>query len=156
MAFPFLLLGAQAAGIGFNIWQNKRQSRYEAMGAQIEQQEMQLQMQQEALASTQQSLANTEQLRDVLATQRAIFASRGTSSRAAFTAGQTSLRAYNADEQARELSLTFRKHQTETAQRLKSLNLYAGKQKRKADLFGQSLSLLNFNGLGGTGGLLNG
>ena len=91
-----------------------------------------------------------------MATQQAMFAAQGISGHPAFAAGQGNIRNYNADEQARKLSLSFRKHQSETAQRLRQINLYASKDKRTMDIIGKSLNLMNFNGLGGSGASLNG
>lgn len=117
MAFPFMLLATQAAGIGMNLYARNKAKKYEEMGmqysrmgAQLEANEMGLRMEQEVLASKEQSLISTENLREVLASQRAIFASRGTKAGQGSAHGvqEKSIRTYNADERARKLSLDFK------------------------------------------------
>jgi hypothetical protein len=147
MALPFILFAAQAAGFAVNLWGKKKQERYTNMGAEIERNELNLQLQREQLASTEEAIANTERLAEVMATQRAIFASRGVQS------GQGSARAlatktigvYNADERARQLSMGFRKHQIESTQRISKINQSARRAERKTASFMEGINLMNFN-----------
>jgi hypothetical protein len=155
--YEFMLLGAQAAGFGMNIFASKAQSRLQKIGNDIDARETQLQMQQESLASTEQSLFNSERLRETLAFQRAIYASRGQSAAQGSAVSNTnsSVRAFNADERAREISLGFRKHQLASGQRLRNIGLQSDRLGRKAKLFEQGVNLLSFNN-GQLGNMLNG
>jgi hypothetical protein len=146
--YSFLLFAAQAGGFAANVWGRKKQERYTNWGAQMERNELSLQLQKEQLASTEEAIANTERLGEVLATQRAIFASRGVQS------GQGSARAlatkqigtYNADERARQLSMSFRKHQIESTNRISKMNQSARRAERKTANFMEGINLMNFNG----------
>ncbi|HHT9129275.1 MAG TPA: hypothetical protein ACFYEC_00230 [Candidatus Brocadiaceae bacterium] len=155
MSFQFLLLGAQAAGIGLNMYQRRKEQRYQNVGADIEIQDLGLQMQKEQLASTEEAVANMERLRETLATQRAIYASRGQKvgqgSPVAIAQGQ--IRAQGYDERARQLSMGFRKYELESKQRLIGLNKQARRSERRTKDFMQGLNLLNFNSM--FGGALN-
>jgi len=144
-----MLLGAMAAGHGLDVYQSKRKERYTRMGEDLERREMQLQMQQEQLASSEQSLFQSEQLREVLATQRVLAASRGQMSGAGsnLAVSQSSIRAFNADEHARELSQSFRKHQFESSQRLQGLNRTARNQERRFSNIAKGVNLLSVNEL---------
>jgi hypothetical protein len=158
MAFPFLLFAVQAAGIAMNMYQRKQQEQSSNMGAEADRRELQLQFKREQLASSEESLANTERLRDVMATQRAMYAARGQQagqgSPVAIAARSQNL--YQADERARQLSLSFRKYQTEAQQRLIAIGQKARRTERKTqDLLGFT-NLLNFNTSGlNTGSKLN-
>ena len=155
MSFNFLLLGAQAAGIGLNMYQRRKEQRYQNMGADIEIQDLGLQLQKEQLASSEEAVANMERLRDTLATQRAIYAARGQKvgqgSPVSLMQGQ--IRAQSYDERARQLSMGFRKYELESKQRLIGLNKTARKSERRTKDFMQGLNLLNFNSI--IGGALN-
>ncbi len=143
MTFPFMVMGAMAAGAALDIYQSKRKERFTRMGEQIERDEMRLQMQQEQLASSEQSLFQGEQLRDILATQRALAASRGQLSGVGSNRAisESSIRAFNADEHARELSQSFRKHQYESAQRLQGLNRLARNTERRYSNIAKGINL---------------
>ncbi len=147
MSYQFMMMGAQAAGVALEIYQGKRRERYTRMGEELERNEMRLQMQQEQLASSEQSLFASEQLRDILATQRALAASRGQISGAGsnLANAQSSIRAFNADEHARELSQTFRKHQFESAERLQNINRIARNQERRFGNIAKGVSLISGN-----------
>jgi hypothetical protein len=177
MAFNFLLLGAQAAGIGLNMYQRRREARYQNkaddlsnQGADIDIQNLGLQFEKEQLASTEEAVNNMDRLRDTLATQRAIFASRGQKAGqgSAQTIGQGQIRAQGYDERARQLSLGFRKYELESQKRLiglgktaRGINKTARRSERRTQNFMQGLNLLNFNSIIGNslnpdGGKLNG
>ncbi len=149
MAFQFLLFAAQAAGVGLDMYQRRKQEQFANMGADIESKELGLQMEREALASSEEALANTERLREVMATQRAIYGARGQQAAQGTSAaiGQRNIRVFNADERARQLSMGYRKHQLESQQRLLGINKAARREERQTKDFMGALNLLNFNGL---------
>jgi len=149
MSFAFMLLAAQAAGYAASVYGRKQEERYRRMGENLDRQERELQMSQEALASTEQAEANTERLREVMASSRALNAARGIQSGQGsnLALAERNVRTYNADERARQLSLSFRKHQMESYNRLYSLNQAGRNVKRRADRFVQGMNLLSYNPL---------
>jgi hypothetical protein len=149
MAMQFLLLAAQAAGIGLDMYQQRRQERYANKGADIEINELGLQMEKEQLASSEEALANTERLREVMASQRALYAARGqkVGQGSPVAIAQRDINTFSVDERARQLSMSFRKHQIESKQRLIGLEKKARKSERKTKQFMSGLNLLNFNSL---------
>ena len=149
MSLAYMLLAAQAAGYAASIYGRKQQERYTRMGENLDRQERELQMQQESIASSEQSLYSSEKLRDVLASQRAIAASRGVQAGQGsnLAISEQSKRLQGADERARQLSQSFRKHQMESYNRLHSLNQAGRNVKRRADRFSQGINLLSFNPL---------
>lgn len=146
MAFPMLLLAAQAAGYGINLYQRHQEENFANMGAEMDRQQLSLQIEKEALVNSEETLASTERLRETLATQRAIFAARGISAGAgsSLAIAQRSIRTAGADERARRLSMGFRKHQMESQQRLLGIGRAARRQKRQTEDFMGGLNLLNF------------
>ncbi len=149
MSFAYILLAAQAAGYATSIYGNKRAERYTRAGEDLDRQQRELQMQQEALAGSEQSLYSSEKLRDVMASQRALAASRGVQSGQGsnLAISERSQRLHGADERARQLSQSFRKHQLESYDRLYKLNSSGRNVKRRADRFVQGMNLLSYNPL---------
>ncbi len=149
MSLPMMLLAAQAAGYATSLYARKQQERISRRGDEIDRQQLQLQMAQEQLAGTEQAYYSTEKLRDVMATQRALYASRGQQSGqgSAFMVGQASQRSYNAEENARQISMSFRKHQIESMQRLVGLNRTARNAGRQAKNMGQAWDMLSYGAL---------
>ena len=149
MSLAYILLAAQAAGYATSVYGQKRAEKYTRAGDQLDRQERELQMQQEALASSEQALQSSERLREVMASQRALAAARGVQSGQGsnLAIANRSLSVYNADERARQLSMSFRKHQMESYDRLYSLNAGGRNVKRRADRFVQGMNLLSTNPL---------
>ena len=150
MALPYLLLAAQAAGIGMNLYAQRRAEKFTRIGEELEKQQLQLRMSEEQLAYTQKSLYGVEQLREVLASQRAIMAARGQapglgSAKALET---RSVNVFNADERARQLSQTFRKNQLDSQMSLYNINRSTRKAQRKMNSVMQGLNMFSFNALG--------
>lgn len=147
MSLPYILLAAQAAGYATSLYANKRAEKYTRMGEELDRQERQLQMQQESLAASEQSLYSSEKLREVMASQRALAAARGVQSGQGsnLAISEQSQRLHAADERARQLSISFRKHQLDSYNRLYSLNAAGRNQKRRADRFVQGMNMLSFN-----------
>jgi hypothetical protein len=144
MAFPMLLLAAQAAGLAMNLWANKRANQADAMGTQMQQRELDMRMQQEQLASSQESLMGMEKLMDVMSSQRAIFAARGqTPGGSNYFIGQNSVRAFGEDENARKLSLGFKQYYTKATQNLMGLESTGRKSAAKG------LNMMSFNSASG-------
>ena len=139
MAFPFLLLATQAAGIGIDLIKNSisnraenqaydSKSRFLSYGASLEQKEIDIRMQQEELSASEESLMSLKRLREVMSTQAVIFGARGqkTGTGSALSASQGSINEFNADERARNLSKSFRKLQLENQKSISKLNHLAG------------------------------
>ena len=149
MSLAYILLAAQAAGYATSIYGQKKAERYTRLGEELDKQERQLQMQQEQLAGQEQSLYSSEKLRDVMASQRALAAARGVQSGQGsnLALSEQSQRLHGADERARQLSQSFRKHQLESYDRLYKLNSSGRNVKRRADRFVQGMNLLSYNPL---------
>lgn len=149
MSLAYILLAAQAAGYATSIYGEKQQERYTRIGDKLDRQERGLQMQQEVLASSEQSLYSLERLREVMASQRALAAARGVQAGQGsnLAMSQQSQRLQAADERARQLSLSFRKHQMESYNRLYSLNAAGRNVKRRSDRLVQGMNLLSTSGL---------
>ncbi len=129
MSFDMMLLAAQASGLAANLWQTKRQNRYDLLGVQMQQKQLDLKMQQDSLVSSQESLINIEKLRENMSSQRAMVAARGQLMQGSnFFVSQKSLNNYNMDEQARKMSLGFQKYNNKATQSLMMLD-YLGKKK---------------------------
>jgi hypothetical protein len=149
MSLVYMLLAAQAAGYATSLYGKKQQERYTRMGEELDRQERQLAMEQESLASSEQGLYSSEKLRDVMASNRALNAARGVQSGQGsnLALSERNIRTHNADERARQLSMSFRKHQMDSYNRLYSLNASGRNVKRRADRFVQGMNLLSFNPL---------
>jgi len=133
-ALPFLLMGVQAAKTLYGTSRAKRAERRSIAeidsaigsieptiqglesrsrgineGAAIDQQMLDLQMQQSRLASRQRSLSNIENLREVLSSQRALFAARGQSigQGPAVYAAQKSINQFGREETARRINQKY-------------------------------------------------
>lgn len=151
MAFPFLLLAAQAAGIATNLYAERSQQRFERTGERLTEAQIGLRMNQEQLANTEQTLYQTEQLRETLASQRAIFAARGQSvgSGSARAITEKSMRAFSQDQQARSISQGFRKHQLESNLRLMNIGTQARQSRRAGRRLLQTMQTFDFNSIFG-------
>lgn len=149
MSLAYILLAAQASGYAASLYANKRAERYTRVGEQLDRQERELSMQQEALASNEQSLYSSERLREVMSSQRALAAARGVQSGQGsnLALSEQAQRLHGADERARQLSMSFRKHQLDSYNRLYSLNSAGRNVKRRADRFVQGMNLLSYNPL---------
>lgn len=147
MAYQFLLLASQAAGIGLSLYAQNKQKKLEALGTRADQAALDLRMQEEGAQTAEQSLFATEQLQEVLASQRAIFAARGTMAGAgsAGAISERSIRLYNADENARLLSKNSRELNLIGQKRGLELNRLSGQASRGANLMGKGLNMFNFN-----------
>jgi hypothetical protein len=99
-------------------------NRMIAMGAQLEQNDLSMQMQEQVLASKEQSIFNMDRLRETFASQNVLAATRGVERGAGTQAAMTntSIKNFNADERARELSLMSAKRGNASAQNLSRLN----------------------------------
>ncbi len=134
------------ANIGFEL--NDKVFALEAQGSQLDLQEMDLRMQQESLAVNEEALADSERLGEVLSSQRAYLAARGTSSGAgsALTVANKSVNLANADERARRMSQDFRKLQHENQISLMKIRQYGQgveRENNKINQFGNQLNKAN-------------
>ena len=72
MAFPYLLLATQAAGLGLNLYANRQASKIEGLGYDVDQGQLNTRMQQELLVASQQQLSDLGRLQETQAvTKRA-------------------------------------------------------------------------------------
>ena len=155
MAYPFLLLAAQAAGIATNIYAQSQQTKIGRQGLAIDQAQLGLRMEQETLAATQDTLTDLTTLQETLASQRAIFGARGQNpgQGTAKSIEQKSVNAYGADANARRINQTFKKSYMESLSRLKRVEQHGLEAQRGVQLLGQSLNMVDFNSLYGMGGM---
>lgn len=156
MSLPFILLAAQAAGFGGSLYAGRQQNKFNKMQYELNTQEMGLRLNQERLQSTEATLFNTERLRETLASQRAIFATKGQLSgqgSAHFT-GEKSVRAFTADERAKALSQGFREHSMKHKTSLLKVKMLGQKAQRRNNQLLQGMDMFSFNSpfMGGFGG----
>jgi len=183
---PFMLLAAQAAGIGMSMYAERRAEKFARIGEKLDilgvqhqmqsanlqfenaQRQLDTRMQEEQLAFSQQALFDTERLREVMATQRAIFSARGqmpgVGSAGAIT--NKSLNAFGADERARNLSKLFAENKIKSGKSLLKLQqgnfnlesiskmsgIKMGRTARKAqsgaNLMMRGMNMFSFNAFG--------
>lgn len=144
-----LLLGAQVAGIGANLFAARQQNRLTEMGIEADRGNLATQMQQEELAFTEANIASVQNLREVMATQRAIMGARGQNPGAgsALAVANKSIRAHEADKAARDLSKSFRQKQFQNANSLFDIKKAGARSKFGASLLNTGISNLNLNSL---------
>ena len=147
MAFPYLLLGAQAAGIGANLYMNRQASKIESLGYNLDRGEANIKMRQELLIASQQQLSDMRNLQENLATQRAIAGASGVNpgQGSARTIMEASSRAYKEDERIRALNTDFRKGYIESLGRLQRIEQAGLKSNRAAKLISSGLNMFSFN-----------
>jgi hypothetical protein len=163
MAIPMvmMLLASQAAGLAANLWATNKANKLDSFGTLMQQRELDLQMQQQQLISTQESLVGLQRLTDIMSSQRAIFAARGqTPGGSNYFIGQNSIREYNADEEARKLSVGFKKYYLKASQNLMGLESVGRKGARNFDALSKGTNMMSFNSFGsgssgGSGGGIN-
>ena len=101
-----LLLAAQAAGMIFDAYGTGQQIKMGRMGADLEKASINTNIQMNAAAAANQSVYAMQNLRQVMGSQAAIFAARGTRGNAgsAFSFNQESVSKFGSDEQARRMN----------------------------------------------------
>lgn len=119
-SYNAILLAAQAAGIGANLYAERQKRKMAEQGVAVEQAQNKLRMQEEQLAATEATNASLEQLREVLATQRTIAGARGQNpgQGSALALANKAISAQSADERALGLSSSFRQSQLSNMSRL--------------------------------------
>lgn len=149
MSFEMLLLASQAAGLATNLWATSRANKFDNLGTEMQQRELDMRMQQEQLASSQESLIGMEKLRDVMSSQRAIFAARGqTAGGSNYFIGQNSVRAFNQDENARNLSVGFKNYYLKANQNLMGIKSAGRQSGRHMENFSKGVNMMSFNSFG--------
>lgn len=145
--YQALLLGAQAAGIGVNLYAARSEKRAVGAGIEAERAQLSLRMEQEQLAFQEANIASLEGLAEVLSTQRAIQAARGTSTNAgsAVAISEKSIRNQSADTQARKLNKVFREQQMKGLNSLLNIKQAGAEAKFGASLIETGLSAFNLN-----------
>lgn len=147
MAFPYLLLAAQAAGVGLNLYASRQQNKLEGLGYKIDAGNINMRMQQELLMASQQQLSDLGNLEETLASQRAVFAARGTQAGqgSARTIMEASKKAYAEDERARRLNTDFRRNYMDSLKRLQRIERAGLKSTRAAQMAVSGLNMFSFN-----------
>ncbi len=147
MNYEALLLGAQVAGIGANLYAARNERRMTEAGLSIEQGELGLRQKQEQLAFTEANIASIEQLQEVLATQRAMAGARGVNPGvgSALAASNKSVRAQGADERARGLSNLFRKSQLDGMSKLLNIKKATSRAQYGNTMLGAGLNSFSLN-----------
>ena len=145
-AIRFNDIGFDIADIGFEL--NDKVFALEQQGAELDLKEMDLRMQQESLAVNEESLADSVRLGEVLSTQRAYLAARGTASGAgsALSASNKSINLANADERARRMSQDFRTLQYENQISLMKIRQYGQgveRENNRINQFGNQIGKAN-------------
>lgn len=155
MALPYVLMAAQAIGLGLELYGQRQERRMAKLGRRIERDELNLRMEQERLASSEESLRSLEDLREVMAYQRAYYGATGANPGAgsAKAIEQKQLRAFGADERARELNLKFSQANLLSKQKLLTIQKATQNMKMGAELFQSSFNRLGINDLFGNLGL---
>lgn len=145
--YQAMLLGAQAAGIGANLYASYQQKKMAEYGFELEKGEINLRKGQEELSFAEANLASLQELQEVMATQRAIMGARGQNPGvgSALAAANKSLRAQSADEKARALSKDFRNAQLDSMSRLLNIKKAGARAQFGASLIEGGLSTLNLN-----------
>ena len=145
--FSNLLLAAQAAGIGVNLYANRQQLNYDKRGIELEESQQNLKMQQDTLAYQEQNLADLQTLNQTMASQRAIQGARGQMAGQGTTAAieNTSLRNYKSDERARKMSLSFREDYSKSIARLNRINYGSTKSELYTKTIGSAVNMFDFN-----------
>jgi len=183
---PYMLMASQAAGIGMNMYAQRKAEKMTRIGEKLDlmglqnqlqtgamqfetaQLQLDTRMKEEQLAFTQQALFDTEKLREVMATQRALFSVRGQMGGVGTAAAisNKSVNAFNADERARNLSQLFAKNRISNQKSLlkiqksafdtgigsQMIGLKVGQAGRKAqagaNLMMQGMNMFSFNSMG--------
>ncbi len=149
MSYSYLLMGAQAAGFGINLWGTSQANRMIGMGANLDKQALDLRMEQNTLASTEAAIANQERLRETIGLQAAMFAARGQRGGAGTAAAiqNKSLIDFGREERSRQMNLMFA--QSNIKGQKAAIGMQAAGQKAQGwgGLLNTSLSSLNFNSL---------
>lgn len=113
MSLSVFLMAMQAAGAVMDTWGTSQQMALGQMGTQVELEQLETRLQEEQTAAALGSLQAMQRLRQVIASQNAIFAARGQKAGAgtAFFLGQESLRQHAMDERIRRMNLLSREAQ---------------------------------------------
>jgi hypothetical protein len=146
----FLLLGAQAAGLGINMWAERRAEKFTRIGEELDKAQIQTRMQEEKLAFTQKSLYDLNRLREIQAMQRAVFGARGQAPGVG-SAGALQTRSenlFNADVKARKLSQTIRQNQLQSQIYGMNIAKVGRNFQRRNKRLTQAVNMFSFNALG--------
>jgi len=154
MSLEFLLLAAQIGGTVLEQRGKRRAFKEYKKGTELEIAQIDLRLKQEQLASEEQSLLSVEKVREVLASQQALFAAQkrvpGVGSTAAITS--RTIRDFNRDESSRALSLGFRQQYLNAQKAAKRMSIDNAKKDYKSDMFSSIFNKIPFGTLFGGGG----
>lgn len=147
MSVEIFLLGMQAAGNIMDFMGTEQEKRLGRMGTQVEQSQIQTRLEQERTSAAMASLDAMTQLRQTLATQRAVYAARGTdtSTGNAFFFGQQSLRNFNSDERIRRMNLLSREADLRAAGVLSGMHQLASETRMGQELSRRAFEQLPFS-----------
>ena len=141
MPFAFLL-AMQAAGMIVDYFGTKNQSMLNEMGAKIQQAGIESQIQQTRLEAEDASLQGLKQLRQILGTQIAVNAARGTRTGAGSAASimGESIGDFSADERIRRLNQLGRENQLKAGGRIAALNAMSESSKLWSNFASRTIS----------------
>jgi hypothetical protein len=142
----FILMGAQAAGMIGSVMGESSRVKLAKIGQELDEQQANLRLQQDRIAANEQGLMQLEQLREVLASQRALVAARGgmPGMGSALALEQKSIANFQKDEQARERSLLFASQQQQARTALGRIGVVATQAQAGANMFKGAFSLIPF------------
>ena len=147
--FSLLLMGAQAAGSITSAWGAKNEYKQYKRATELENSQLDLRIQQERISSNEMSIDNLEQLKETLATQRAFMAVRGITPGVGtgLAMANKSIRNFNRDEQARELSLNIGVQQIKAQKSVNKLSLLGKRQQLGTNLAIGAFNNMNFSSM---------
>ncbi len=153
MALQYLLLAAQVGGFGMEAYGRRKAYKEQKKGLELERAQIGLRLKQEQLASEEQSALALENVREVMSSQQALFASQrrvpGIGSTAAISAKTATN--FSKEERARSLTMQFREQYLKSQQQSKTMQINSSKKQYKADLLGSAFGKINFNSIFGGG-----
>lgn len=145
--YQSMLLGAQAAGIGADLYSAYSKKKIADAGLELEKGDINIRKGQEELSYAEANLASLQELQEVMATQRAIMGARGQNPGvgSSLASANKSERAHGADQRARELSKTFRQSQLDGMSRLLNIKKAGNRAAFGGSLIESSLNSLSLN-----------
>lgn len=144
-----VLNGAQAAGIGLQIYSNYSANKMDRLGTNLDIGQNNIRLQQEQLQSTQMALQATKNLRANLASQAAIAAARGQRSGvgSALAAQNTSQANYNQDINTLSFNQQMKAYDTRFSNDVARMGLQGRKSERSLSLAANVLDTVSINEL---------
>lgn len=146
-SYQAILLGAQAAGMGANLYAAYNQKKSAKYAIETERGELGLRRSQEELSFAESNLESLRELQEVLASQRAIMGARGQMPGvgSSLAAANKAIAAQGSDERARKLTKDFRNAQLDSMNRLLNIKKSGIRAGFGASLIEGGLNAINLN-----------